>query len=134
MCRRLLPGEKRHPGAVEPWPGQIDACDLRIEAVRHLHERPRAVACAGVGTEGTAVGEVLERRQPEGDDAVAGGTLQVDHERDPARVVLERGVVAASHVFPPGHRRPLGDRSRPATEGPRLDLFPAQPFGSFTFG
>ncbi len=80
---RLL-GEERHPGAVAPRLREIDPCDLRIEAVRHLHQRPRAVAGSGVGPERTPVSEVLEGGQPERDDAVAGGTLQIHNERDPA--------------------------------------------------
>ena len=103
--------------------------------MRQLYQRTRPVTGAGVSPERAPVSEVLERSEPERHDAVAGRALQVHNERDPARIVLERGVVAARHVIGPGHWRPLGGRSRPATTSvPGSDWFPAQPFGCFAVG
>ncbi len=121
-CSRLA-RKKRHPSAVAPRRREIEACNLRIEPMRQLYQRTRPVTGAGVSPERAPVSEVLERSEPERHDAVAGRALQVHNERDPARIVLERGVVAAHHVFGPGHWRPLGGRSRPGDHlGPRVGL------------
>ena len=69
--------------------------DRPKEFVGHLDQDPGAVAGLGIGTKGAAVGEVLERGEPEVDDLVGRGALQVGEERDATRVVFETRVVKA---------------------------------------
>ena len=107
-----LAREKRHPRGVAPGLGEIEACNLGIEPVRQLDQRPGAVTGAGVSPERAPVSEVLERREAKGDDAVAGRAFQIHHERDPTCVVLVRGVVATRRALLPGHWRPRSARSR----------------------
>ncbi len=63
------------------------------ELVRQLQEHAGAVAGQRVGAGGAAMLEVLERRQGAAERLVRGDAVQPGHERDPAGVVLERGVV-----------------------------------------
>ena len=63
------------------------------EAVGDLDEDPGAVARVRLGTRGAAVLEVGQRPEPGQHQVVAGNALDVGHERDAARVVLESRVV-----------------------------------------
>ena len=94
---------------------------------------PRPVAGARVGPEGTPVGEVLERRQTEGDDAVAGRDALGRPRRRPRRSRARRRGRSSQPVvlLLIGVLFALFSRPQP---GVLADLFPAQPSGSFTSG
>ena len=106
----LLEGELLHPaldlggvvgvgrqeegaGRVPTGFGQVEGDRRRQEAVRELDQDARTVPRRHLGAGGAPVRQVLERRQGLADEPVAAATLEVGHERDPARVVLERRVV-----------------------------------------
>ncbi len=88
--------QEGHPAPVAARGRKIDPVppkDVTEETVGHLHEDAGAVTGLGVGSEGPPMGEVLERRQPELHDPVAGRAGHVGDEGDPAGVVLVGGVV-----------------------------------------
>jgi hypothetical protein len=90
-----LDRQERHAGDVAPAFGKRERHDRAEESVRHLDQDPCTVTGLGIGTEGASMREVLERGEPEVDDLVGRGALQVGDKRDPARVVFEARVVKA---------------------------------------
>ena len=98
--------QKGQPGAISAQRREVDAgggCNVAKQPIGHLHEDPRPIAGLGVGTERTAVSEVLERRQPEVDDRMTGAAPELGNERDAAGIVLVRGVVQPRRLSLSGH-------------------------------
>ena len=74
------------------------------EAVRDLDQDSRAVARVRLGAGGTTVGEVRQGPESRGDELVARHALDVGHEGDAARVVLESRVVEPRRAWLGLHR------------------------------
>ncbi len=67
----VLGGQKAHQHAVLPGRRQLEVHNAPQQLVGHLHEDPRPVARVLIGTRGTAVLEVLERRDRAREDLVS---------------------------------------------------------------
>ena len=96
--------EERDAGRVRPRGRELEVDDGPEERVGHLDQDARAVAGVGLGARRAAVVEVAHRGERQLDDRVALAALHVDHEADPAAVVLEARVVQ------PDLRRQVGIR------------------------
>ena len=100
QARLLVGGAKEQPDGVaarlrelhhRALVGTLDATQRglpREELVRDLHQHTRAVASVGLRARGAAVGEALERGQPEVDHLVAGEPLLVSEKADTTSVTL----------------------------------------------
>ncbi len=87
---------------------EVEAGDRAKERIRNLSDDARAVAGAGVRAHRSTVLEVAQRAQRGIDDVVSGGAAERRHHGEPARVLLEGGVV---ETLPRGNRAESGLRA-----------------------
>jgi hypothetical protein len=77
----------------------VDMRELSFEkCVRDLNQNSRAVARFGIAAGRSAMREAPQNFEPLLDDVVPRFSAEPRDEAEPARVVLERGVVQAAHV------------------------------------
>ena len=113
--RGRVGGQEHEAGAVARALGQRDAELLALlgeKGVRHLHQDPGAVAGVLLAAAGAAVLEVEQHLDRLLDDRVRLAAVRVDDEPDPARVVLEAGIVETlcARTWGVFHVRPLPSR------------------------
>ena len=95
-ARRAFLGQENHANAVVAGARQGDALrghDFLEVVVRDLDQNPRTVTHQRIGSDCTAVVEILQNQQPLFDDRMALGAFDVRYKTDTAGVVLVGGVV-----------------------------------------
>jgi len=89
-------GQERHPDAVGPRAGQLDAglaARLRQEAMRDLHQDAGAVPGVLLAAAGAAMAEVEQHLDGVADDAAGLPSLEIHHETDATGIMLVLRVV-----------------------------------------